>query len=79
MQLCKDVRVGSPEQRCCLEDTQYLQGKEEAMKCSNVGREGEGSSIRPVEDSDMRCLHTRDSGVQPSLEDGGLLQACFVL
>lgn len=48
MQLCKDVRVGSPEQRCCLEDTQYLQGKEQAMKCSNVGREGEGSSIRPV-------------------------------
>lgn len=51
MPSCKDLRVGSPEQWCCLEDTQYLQGKEQAMKCSNFGREGEGSSVRLVQHS----------------------------
>lgn len=73
MQLCKDLRVGSLEQWCCMEDTRYLQGKEEAMKCSGVGREGGGSSLRPVQVSDMQCLHTRDSEVQLFWEDGGLV------
>ena len=71
--MCKDLRVGSPKQWCCLEETQYLQGKEQAMKCSSVGREGEGSGVRHVQDPDMQCLHTRDSEVQLFLEDGGRL------
>jgi len=73
VQLCRDLRVGSPEQWCCWKDAWSLQGKEQAMKCSNAGREGEGGSAGPVQDSDVQCLHARDSEVQLFLEDGELL------